>query len=75
VRTKVYIGRPLPCRCDDGKELRRIEGRTPDAVCRRGIGRTFQLVRPFPALTVEDNVVVGALLIAAIDFLHNRGRE
>jgi branched-chain amino acid transport system ATP-binding protein len=40
----------------------RIEGRTPDEVCRRGIGRTFQIVRPFPALTVEDNVMVGALL-------------
>jgi branched-chain amino acid transport system ATP-binding protein len=33
-----------------------------DAICRRGIGRTFQIVRPFPALTVEDNVIVGALL-------------
>jgi branched-chain amino acid transport system ATP-binding protein len=40
----------------------RIDGLSPDAVCRRGIGRTFQLVRPFPALTVEDNVMVGALL-------------
>ncbi|MBM3526522.1 MAG: ABC transporter ATP-binding protein [Alphaproteobacteria bacterium] len=40
----------------------RIDGMTPDAVCRRGIGRTFQLVRPFPALTVEENVMVGALL-------------
>jgi branched-chain amino acid transport system ATP-binding protein len=40
----------------------RIEGLPPDEVCRRGIGRTFQLVRPFPALTVEDNVLVGALL-------------
>jgi branched-chain amino acid transport system ATP-binding protein len=40
----------------------RISGLTPDRVCRRGIGRTFQLVRPFPGLTVEDNVVVGALL-------------
>ena len=40
----------------------RIEGLTPDDVCRRGIGRTFQLVRPFPALSVEDNVVIGALL-------------
>ena len=39
-----------------------IGGLSPDAVCRRGIGRTFQIVRPFPALTVEDNVVVGALL-------------
>ena len=33
-----------------------------DQICRRGIGRTFQIVRPFPALTVEDNVIVGALL-------------
>jgi branched-chain amino acid transport system ATP-binding protein len=40
----------------------RIDGVTPDEACRRGIGRTFQLVRPFPALTVEDNVVIGALL-------------
>src|SRR5262249_10059987 len=40
----------------------RIDGKTPDTICRRGIGRTFQIVRPFPALTVEDNVLVGALL-------------
>jgi branched-chain amino acid transport system ATP-binding protein len=40
----------------------RIDGLPPDRICRRGIGRTFQIVRPFPALTVEDNVVVGALL-------------
>src|SRR6202008_80756 len=40
----------------------RIEGLRPDEVCRRGIARTFQIVRPFPALTVEDNVMVGALL-------------
>ena len=40
----------------------RIEGLSPDVVCRRGIGRTFQLVRPFLGLTVEDNVIVGALL-------------
>ena len=39
-----------------------IGGLPADAICRRGIGRTFQIVRPFPALTVEDNVVVGALL-------------
>ena len=39
-----------------------IGGLPPDVVCRRGIGRTFQIVRPFPSLTVEDNVVVGALL-------------
>ena len=40
----------------------RIDGLAPDKICRRGIGRTFQIVRPFPALSVEDNVIVGALL-------------
>ena len=40
----------------------RIERLAPEARCRRGIGRTFQNVRPFAALTVEDNVVIGALL-------------
>jgi branched-chain amino acid transport system ATP-binding protein len=40
----------------------RIEGLTADEICRRGIGRTFQLVRPFPALSVEDNVAIGAML-------------
>jgi branched-chain amino acid transport system ATP-binding protein len=39
-----------------------IDGDKPDQVCRRGIARTFQLVRPFPALTVEQNVMTGALL-------------
>ena len=41
---------------------KRIDGLTSDKICRRGIGRTFQIVRPFPALTVEDNVIIGALL-------------
>jgi branched-chain amino acid transport system ATP-binding protein len=40
----------------------RISGLAPEQICGRGIGRTFQIVRPFPALTVEDNVIVGALL-------------
>ncbi len=40
----------------------RIDRLPPDEVCRRGIGRTFQIVRPFPAMSVEDNVAVGALL-------------
>ena len=39
-----------------------LAGLTSDEVCRRGIARTFQIVRPFPALSVEDNVIVGALL-------------
>jgi len=39
-----------------------IDGMRTDQVCRAGIGRTFQIVRPFPGLSVEDNVIVGALL-------------
>ncbi len=38
-----------------------IQGLPPDAICRRGLARTFQIVRPFPALSVEDNVIIGAL--------------
>ncbi|HLN11189.1 MAG TPA: ABC transporter ATP-binding protein [Xanthobacteraceae bacterium] len=37
-----------------------ITGRRPDLACTAGIGRTFQVVRPFGALTVLDNVMVGA---------------
>jgi branched-chain amino acid transport system ATP-binding protein len=36
-------------------------GLKPHAICRLGLCRTFQIVRPFPHLTVLDNVRVGAL--------------
>ena len=39
-----------------------ITGLAPNLICSRGIGRTFQLVKPFPGLTVEENVMIGALL-------------
>ena len=39
----------------------RLTGLSPDRVCRLGIARTFQKLRPFPGLTVLDNVMVGAL--------------
>jgi branched-chain amino acid transport system ATP-binding protein len=39
----------------------RLTGLAPDAVCRRGVARTFQKLRPFSGLTVLDNVMVGAL--------------
>src|SRR6266571_3325752 len=41
---------------------KRIDGQRPNEIARLGIGRTFQVVRPFPALSVEDNIIVGALL-------------
>jgi branched-chain amino acid transport system ATP-binding protein len=42
----------------------RVDGMTPDALARRGLARTFQIVRPFPDLTVHENVVIGAMLRA-----------
>jgi branched-chain amino acid transport system ATP-binding protein len=43
-------------------EGRKIQGLRPDQVCAAGIGRTFQIVKPFAGLTVLDNVMVGAFL-------------
>src|SRR5262249_1704236 len=40
---------------------RSILGLRPHAICRAGLARTFQIVRPFPRLSVLDNVAVGAL--------------
>ena len=42
----------------EGKELR---GLAPYAICRLGVARTFQVVRPFAEMTVNDNVKTGAL--------------
>jgi len=40
---------------------RRLVGLKPHAVCQAGLARTFQIVRPFPRLSVLDNVKIGAL--------------
>src|SRR3954452_12994954 len=39
----------------------------PNQVCRRGIGRTFQVVRAFSRMTVLENVIVGAFVGARDD--------
>ena len=39
---------------------RPITGLRPHQVCRLGIARTFQIVQPFPGLSVLDNAAVGA---------------
>ena len=44
-----------------------LVGLRPSQVCRRGIGRTFQVVRAFPRMTVLENVIVGAFVGAADD--------
>src|SRR5258708_7145141 len=48
---------------DSGKVLfacRELIGLKPNRICRLGVGRTFQVVRAFPRLSVLNNVVVGA---------------
>ena len=42
----------------EGTEISKLP---PHARCKLGIARTFQLVRPFPNLTVLDNVAVGSV--------------
>lgn len=42
----------------DGRDLSRLD---PAERSRLGIGRTFQIVKPFGGLSVRDNVLVGAL--------------
>lgn len=53
-----------------------IAGLRPDQVCARGIGRTFQIVKPFAGLSVLDNVMVGALhRNANLKFARNHAEE
>ncbi len=57
-------------RVDEGRILlegRDIAGRRPYEICAAGVGRTFQVVRPFRRLSVLDNVVVGAYVNAPTD--------
>jgi branched-chain amino acid transport system ATP-binding protein len=42
----------------DGQE---ITGRSPHEICRLGLTRTFQIVKPFGNLSVLDNVTIGSL--------------
>jgi branched-chain amino acid transport system permease protein len=43
-------------------ENNELIGLKPNKICRFGIGRTFQVARPFPRLSVLENVMVGALV-------------
>ena len=46
----------------------RIDGKSAPEICRLGLVRTFQIVRPFGEMSVLDNVMVGS-------FLHHADRE
>jgi len=49
----------------DGRD---ITGLAPPRICRLGLVRTFQIVQPFGALTVRENIAVGS-------HLHERARR
>jgi neutral amino acid transport system ATP-binding protein len=61
---------------DDG-EIRykggSIDGLKPHQVARRGIGRTFQIIRVFPELTALENLVVATW--QPLDVVHRRALE
>ena len=46
---------------------RSMVGRKPHELCAAGVGRTFQVMRPFPRMSVADNVVLGAYVHAQTD--------
>ncbi|HET8918964.1 MAG TPA: branched-chain amino acid ABC transporter ATP-binding protein/permease [Xanthobacteraceae bacterium] len=48
----------------DGRDM---SGRKPHELCEAGIGRTFQIMRPFLRMSISDNVVVGAYVRARTD--------
>jgi len=57
-------------RPDQGEILidgRNMSGRKPHEICETGIGRTFQIMRPFLRMSIADNVVVGAYIRTRTD--------
>ena len=56
----LLVGALLPSSGEALLKGRRVTGLTPHAVCRLGMTRTHQIVRPFRKLSVLENVLVGA---------------
>jgi branched-chain amino acid transport system permease protein len=46
---------------------RNMSGERPHTICEAGVGRTFQVMRPFLRMSILDNVVVGAYVRARTD--------
>jgi branched-chain amino acid transport system ATP-binding protein len=56
-----------PTRGDIAFQGQRITGLKPHEIVRRGIARTFQLVRPFHQLTAMENVIISCLSPRKVD--------
>ena len=46
---------------------RSVVRRKPHQLCQAGVGRTFQIMRPFRRMSVADNVMIGAYVHAKTD--------
>jgi ABC-type branched-subunit amino acid transport system ATPase component/ABC-type branched-subunit amino acid transport system permease subunit len=46
---------------------RSVVRRKPHQLCQAGVGRTFQIMRPFRRMSVADNVMIGAYVHAETD--------
>ena len=57
----IVAGNQKPTRGTIRFDGARIDGQRPDRICRAGIARTFQIVRPFPQLTARENVETAVL--------------
>jgi branched-chain amino acid transport system ATP-binding protein len=51
----------------DGRDITRLR---PYQIARRGLARTFQIVQPFPKMTVLENVAAGALFSGQVGSVH-----
>ena len=57
----------------DGRDVTRLR---PDQICRLGVGRTFQKLRPFHEMTALENVMIGAFLgTADVEAARQAARE
>jgi branched-chain amino acid transport system ATP-binding protein len=54
-----------------GEPIQRLK---PFQISARGIARTFQVVQPFPAMTVAENVMAGAMFAAGIPSMEEARR-
>ena len=52
-----------------------IGGMRPDLVARAGVARTFQIVQPFPRMTVRENVAAAALFAGGVPTRAEASRE
>ena len=67
----VIAGEYVPSQGEIHFAERRISGLTPDRIFRAGLARTFQIPRPFPQMTVLENVMLVPLAQSGERFWNN----